>query len=145
MWRNSKCLCSCTAVHRSSLAAFTKYLDRPCSEIVASSSRISKRRGISSSISSSCGRSTRSSSSKKNNVLVTDSSTTTTDCCHLTTYYYYYYYYFYHYYNYIYKPPTPYRDLKLENFLYEKKDGDFLKLIDFGFSKAFGLWSRDGV
>merc|ERR1712176_1464300 len=26
------------------------------------------------------------------------------------------------------------RDLKLENFLYEKKDSSFLKLIDFGFS-----------
>merc|ERR1740129_1639356 len=29
------------------------------------------------------------------------------------------------------------RDLKLENFLYEKKDTDHLKLIDFGFAKFF--------
>jgi len=29
------------------------------------------------------------------------------------------------------------RDVKLENFLYESKDGDHLKLIDFGFSKIW--------
>ena len=29
-------------------------------------------------------------------------------------------------------------DLKLENFLYESKDSDFLKLADFGFSQFCG-------
>merc|ERR1719215_136225 len=32
------------------------------------------------------------------------------------------------------------RDLKLENFLYESKDSDHLKLIDFGFAK---FWDRN--
>ena len=35
--------------------------------------------------------------------------------------------------------PIAQRDLKLENFLYEKKDTNHLKLIDFGFAK---LWDR---
>ena len=39
--------------------------------------------------------------------------------------------------NYLHSAGIVHRDLKLENFLYERKDGDFLKLIDFGFSKAF--------
>ena len=29
------------------------------------------------------------------------------------------------------------RDLKLENFMYEHKDSDVVKLIDFGFSRAW--------
>lgn len=39
--------------------------------------------------------------------------------------------------NYIHGHGIVHRDLKLENFLYEKKDGNHLKLIDFGFSKMW--------
>merc|ERR1719382_1887174 len=39
--------------------------------------------------------------------------------------------------NYIHSHDIVHRDLKLENFLYEAKDSNHLKLIDFGFSK---LW-----
>jgi len=39
--------------------------------------------------------------------------------------------------NYIHKHEIVHRDIKLENFLYEKKDGNHLKLIDFGFSKIW--------
>jgi len=42
--------------------------------------------------------------------------------------------------NYIHSKSIVHRDLKLENFLYEKKDGDHLKLIDFGFSK---VWEKN--
>jgi calcium-dependent protein kinase len=42
--------------------------------------------------------------------------------------------------NYIHKKSIVHRDLKLENFLYEKQDGDHLKLIDFGFSK---VWEKN--
>merc|ERR1719230_1397746 len=42
--------------------------------------------------------------------------------------------------NYIHSQSIVHRDLKLENFLYEKKDGNHLKLIDFGFSK---VWQRN--
>eukprot|EP00930_Biecheleria_cincta_P051173 TRINITY_DN3632_c0_g3_i1.p1 TRINITY_DN3632_c0_g3~~TRINITY_DN3632_c0_g3_i1.p1 ORF type:complete len:525 (+),score=117.86 TRINITY_DN3632_c0_g3_i1:81-1655(+) len=42
--------------------------------------------------------------------------------------------------NYIHSCSVVHRDLKLENFLYEKKDSDFLKLIDFGFSK---IWEKN--
>mmetsp|Transcript_3381 Transcript_3381/g.8415 ORF Transcript_3381/g.8415 Transcript_3381/m.8415 type:complete len:567 (-) Transcript_3381:170-1870(-) len=39
--------------------------------------------------------------------------------------------------NYIHTHRVVHRDLKLENFLYEKKNSDHLKLIDFGFSKIW--------
>jgi calcium-dependent protein kinase len=39
--------------------------------------------------------------------------------------------------NYIHSHEICHRDIKLENFLYEKKDGNHLKLIDFGFSKIW--------
>jgi len=42
--------------------------------------------------------------------------------------------------NYIHGEGVVHRDLKLENFLFEKKDTDFLKLIDFGFSK---IWEKN--
>jgi len=37
--------------------------------------------------------------------------------------------------NYLHHEGVTHRDLKLENFLYDQKGSDFLKLIDFGFSK----------
>lgn len=39
--------------------------------------------------------------------------------------------------NYLHTHKIVHRDLKLENFLYDKKGSDHLKLIDFGFSKAW--------
>eukprot|EP00747_Dinoflagellata_sp_TGD_P143390 gnl/TRDRNA2_/TRDRNA2_176381_c3_seq3.p1 gnl/TRDRNA2_/TRDRNA2_176381_c3~~gnl/TRDRNA2_/TRDRNA2_176381_c3_seq3.p1 ORF type:complete len:526 (-),score=127.44 gnl/TRDRNA2_/TRDRNA2_176381_c3_seq3:32-1609(-) len=42
--------------------------------------------------------------------------------------------------NYIHSHAIVHRDLKLENFLYDSKDSDHLKLIDFGFSK---IWDRN--
>ncbi|CAK0800770.1 unnamed protein product [Prorocentrum cordatum] len=42
--------------------------------------------------------------------------------------------------NYLHTHNIVHRDLKLENFLYEKRGGDHLKLIDFGFSR---IWVAD--
>uniref|UniRef100_A0A7S2Q6P1 Calmodulin n=1 Tax=Zooxanthella nutricula TaxID=1333877 RepID=A0A7S2Q6P1_9DINO len=39
--------------------------------------------------------------------------------------------------NYIHSEGIAHRDLKLENFMYDKSGSNFLKLIDFGFSKVF--------
>jgi calcium-dependent protein kinase len=39
--------------------------------------------------------------------------------------------------NYIHSHGVAHRDIKLENFLYESKESDHLRLIDFGFSKVF--------
>jgi calcium-dependent protein kinase len=41
---------------------------------------------------------------------------------------------------YLHEKNIVHRDLKLENFLYESKDSEFLKLIDFGFSK---IWDKN--
>lgn len=41
---------------------------------------------------------------------------------------------------YIHSKSVVHRDIKLENFLYERKDSDHMKLIDFGFSK---VWDPD--
>merc|ERR1719198_651805 len=40
---------------------------------------------------------------------------------------------------YLHSVDVVHRDIKLENFLYERKDSDHLKLIDFGFSK---IWKQ---
>jgi len=39
--------------------------------------------------------------------------------------------------NYLHRHDVVHRDLKLENFLFERQDNDHLKLIDFGFSKVY--------
>merc|ERR1719230_500696 len=39
--------------------------------------------------------------------------------------------------NYLHSRDIVHRDIKLENFLYEHKDSEHLKLIDFGFSKIW--------
>jgi len=39
--------------------------------------------------------------------------------------------------NYLHSEGIVHRDLKLENFMYEEKGSDFVKLLDFGFSKFF--------
>ncbi|CAE8738763.1 unnamed protein product, partial [Polarella glacialis] len=42
--------------------------------------------------------------------------------------------------NYIHSHDVVHRDIKLENFLYESEESDYLKLIDFGFSK---VWKKN--
>jgi calcium-dependent protein kinase len=44
--------------------------------------------------------------------------------------------------NYLHSRGMVHRDLKLENFLYDTKDSNYLKMIDFGFSKYTGRESR---
>jgi calcium-dependent protein kinase len=44
--------------------------------------------------------------------------------------------------NYLHSRGMVHRDLKLENFLYDIEDSDYLKMIDFGFSKYTGRESR---
>jgi len=44
--------------------------------------------------------------------------------------------------NYMHSQGMVHRDIKLENFLYMKKDGNLLKLIDFGFSKVLDQNSK---